>query len=71
MRKTFFTTILLAVTALAGCAQSAKPVYQADSNPIFRHKYTCDPAAMVEGNTLWLFTGQDEQVPLLLQQGLL
>ena len=59
MRKTFFTTILLAVTALAGCAQSAKPVYHADSNPIFRHKYTCDPAAMVEGNTLWLFTGQD------------
>lgn len=28
-------------------------------NPIFRHKYTADPAALVLGDTLWLFTGRD------------
>lgn len=31
----------------------------AQGNPLFSHKYTADPAALVLGDTLWLFTGQD------------
>lgn len=37
-----------------GCRQ-----HIADGNPIFRHEYTCDPAPVVWGDTLWLFTGHD------------
>lgn len=31
----------------------------ADSNPIFKHVFTADPAPVVWGDTLWLFTGHD------------
>ena len=31
-----------------------------NGNPLFKHVHTADPAAMVEGDTLWLFPGQDE-----------
>lgn len=58
------------VAAVIGClfkpdvsnAQSAKDSlfhFKATSNPIIRHKFTADPAAFVEGDTLWLFTGHD------------
>lgn len=30
-----------------------------DGNPLFRHKHTADPAALVIGDTLWLFVGED------------
>jgi beta-xylosidase len=32
-------------------------------NPIIRHKYSCDPTAIVEGNTVYLYTGHDESPP--------
>lgn len=31
-----------------------------EGNPIITHKYTPDPAALVLGDSLWLFTGHDE-----------
>jgi hypothetical protein len=31
----------------------------AGGNPIFTHKYTADPAAMVWNDTLWIFCGED------------
>lgn len=31
-----------------------------EGNPLIRHKYTADPATMVVGDTLWVFTGTDE-----------
>lgn len=34
--------------------------FVSDGNPVIRHKHTADPAAMVVGDTLWLFTGHDE-----------
>ena len=34
--------------------------FQSDGNPIITHKFTPDPAALVMGDTLWLFTGHDE-----------
>jgi len=41
--------------------QSHVPDYTFESkgNPVIRHKHTADPAAMVKGDTLWLFTGHD------------
>lgn len=29
-------------------------------NPVIRHKYTCDPTAIVVGDTIYLYTGHDE-----------
>lgn len=34
--------------------------YTANGNPLFTHMHTADPAALVENDTLWLFTGVDE-----------
>ena len=45
-----FTLLLVAVTSVM--AQLG--------NPIIRHKFTADPAALVEGNTVYLYTGHDE-----------
>ncbi|HYQ56496.1 MAG TPA: glycoside hydrolase family 43 protein [Draconibacterium sp.] len=33
--------------------------WEATSNPIVTHKYTCDPAALVYNDTLFIFTGED------------
>lgn len=49
-------------------AQKANPESATDSlyhfknngNPLITHKHTADPATMVIGDTLWLFTGYDE-----------
>ncbi len=36
-----------------------KHEFEATGNPIIREKHTADPAALVENDTLWLFTGHD------------
>ena len=33
--------------------------FKAEGNPIITHKHTADPAALVVGDSLWLFTGHD------------
>ena len=33
--------------------------FQSDGNPLMTHHYTADAAAIVEGDTLWLFAGED------------
>lgn len=33
--------------------------FNSSGNPIITHHYTADPAAMVKGDTLWLFAGHD------------
>ena len=33
--------------------------FTSNGNPIVTHEYTADPAALVLGDTLWLFTGRD------------
>lgn len=33
--------------------------FSSDGNPIIQHVYTADPAALVDNDTLWLFTGRD------------
>lgn len=34
--------------------------FESHGNPVIRHKHTADPAVLVKGDTLWLFTGHDE-----------
>jgi beta-xylosidase len=38
----------------------ADTVIHSDGNPIIKHVYTADPAAMVYNNTVYLYTGHDE-----------
>ena len=33
--------------------------FESHGNPIIRHMHTADPAALVKGDTLWLFAGHD------------
>ncbi|HSC55520.1 MAG TPA: glycoside hydrolase family 43 protein [Phnomibacter sp.] len=55
-----FISCLLAVTALSSQAQK---MYSTKGNPLFTHKYTADPAAMVHGDSVYLYTGHDEAPP--------
>jgi hypothetical protein len=58
------TRICIAVVAIASMAAGAfggqeKP-FKVEGNPIFRNMFTADPAAMVDGDTLYVYAGQDE-----------
>ncbi len=60
MKKTLAIVPLLALTAVR--AQSQQPTtWEATANPIIQHKYTADPAPVVHGDTLYLYTGIDEK----------
>lgn len=37
--------------------------FESKGNPIIRHIHTADPAVLVENDTLWLFTGHDDDGP--------
>jgi len=50
----FAATLLLALTSPV-LAQAAAP----GANPIIRDKFTADPAPLVVGDTLYLYTGHD------------
>ena len=49
-------SLFLAVAAAA--ILSAPTVFA--KNPLFEHVFTADPAALADGDTLWLYTGHDE-----------
>jgi len=59
-----FTAPLLVLSPtsnhLSKAGNKADTVIHSEGNPIIRHKYTADPAAMVYNNTVYLFTGHDE-----------
>lgn len=63
--KTSFALLACGLmTALAGQAQQANLVGKdtlitVKGNPLFTHKYTADPAALVVGDTFYLYAGQD------------
>ena len=40
-------------------AATDRYTFEAKGNPIITHHFTADPAALVEGDTLWLFAGHD------------
>ena len=54
LTRKFINFIVLLTLGNAAIAQTA-------GNPIIKDKYTADPAAMVHGNTVYLYAGHDEQ----------
>jgi beta-xylosidase len=59
--RSFLPVLLLIVCLCDLNAQTQDSLYhfQAKGNPLITHKFTADPAALVVGDTLWLFTGHD------------
>lgn len=64
--KYFLTTAILLGAAMLPSPANAKQGdnavfhFKNNGNPLITHKHTADPAPMVVGDTLWLFTGYDE-----------
>lgn len=61
----FKTSLLLGLPALFTAQAFAQPgkadtVIHSEGNPIIRHKYTADPAALVYKDKVYLYTGHDE-----------
>lgn len=53
--------VAVAVLLASAPAAAQAPAASAPSgNPIIHDKYTADPAALVQGNTVYLYTGHDE-----------
>jgi len=61
MKLAFLPLLLAATTALAQAP--TLPARTPGSNPIILDKYTADPAALVQGGTVYLYTGHDEAPP--------
>lgn len=57
----FFGLLQLIVLAgaKAGVPQDTLYHFKSNGNPLVTHKYTADPATLVSGDTLWLYTGHD------------
>lgn len=47
------------VTLKGNPVQDSLYHFKSNGNPIITHKYTADPAPLVVGDTLWLYTGHD------------
>ena len=60
MRKTILCTMLGVIYSLFALPQS-DAIYRfvSNGNPVVTHKFTADPSALVVGDTLWVFTGED------------
>lgn len=59
MKKILLT--LCAVGCLIGCQQAPAPQrFEFTGNPIVKDKFTADPATLIKGDTLFLYTGHDE-----------
>jgi beta-xylosidase len=54
-------TILMCLMSMSYGYSQPKIIHQweAKGNPVVTHKYTCDPAALVYNDTMFIFTGED------------
>ncbi|RAK69294.1 glycoside hydrolase family 43 protein [Hymenobacter edaphi] len=53
--------LLTGLLAVAGLSQAQQlPAPPAPRNPVIKHKYTADPAALVHKGTVYLYAGHDE-----------
>lgn len=59
MRKKIILLSILVATIAYGCNNSKKNTYS--GNPLFKTLFTADPSVIVHNDTLYLFTGSDEQ----------
>jgi len=63
VKKTLSLLVIAALSAIQlVCAQSATKdtTFRANGNPIIRHKYTADPAALVYKGKVYLYAGRDQ-----------
>lgn len=58
MKKLSFLIVIVTVLCVASCNQ---PTVKTSGNPLFKSPLTADPCALVHNDTLYLFTGSDEQ----------
>ena len=59
MKKTI-NTIITSLLLLQISYAAGDTTFKSNGNPIIRHKFTADPAAMVHNGTVYLYTGHDE-----------
>ncbi|MBN2611043.1 MAG: glycoside hydrolase family 43 protein [Bacteroidales bacterium] len=58
--KQSFAILICFISISYGYAQqNIIKQWEAKGNPVVTHKFTCDPAALVHNDTLFIFTGQD------------
>lgn len=57
--KVLFLSAAFSLIAATVCAQQKDTTFSANGNPIIRHKFTADPAALVYKNKVYIFTGHD------------
>lgn len=55
------TSVIIFMSGGSVAAQSKEFINT--GNPLIKHVHTADPAPMVDGDTLWLYTGHDEGGP--------
>jgi len=63
MKSLFLCLSIFSLSASAAINDSIPKrdtVFVSEGNPVIRHKFTADPAAMVYRDTFYLFTGRDE-----------
>lgn len=58
-------SLLAACPAIAypGTGNPADTLFKSSGNPVIKHKYTADPAALVHQDKVYLYTGHDEAPP--------
>ena len=62
MNKFFYLTYLAVLldTSFLSAAQAQVKKFKATGNPIIKDKYTADPAALVYGDSVYLYAGHDQ-----------
>lgn len=61
MKRNLLVSALVALTMPLMAQQSGiDTTFTATSNPFVKYKYLGDPAALVDGNTLYLYAGHDQ-----------
>ena len=58
--RTFLTTIIIVLSFVTTAhAQKTDTSFVATGNPVFKHKFTADPAALVYKDKVYIYTGHD------------
>jgi beta-xylosidase len=60
MRNTIIVLLLMAAFKVMAQTEKVDTTFVATSNPFVKYKYLGDPAALVDGNTLYLYAGHDQ-----------
>jgi beta-xylosidase len=58
-----FLTAMMGLCTLNSQSVPHDTTFRSEGNPVFRHKYTADPAGMVHDGKLYIYAGHDECLP--------